>query len=62
VFANLETDGFGFDPEVLYRARRQGVKIAEVPVVWRNSAPTKVSAIRSSLDMLKHVIGLRLRG
>jgi len=47
---------------VLYRARKQGVKIAEVPVVWRNSAPTKVSPVRSSLDMLKHVIRLRLRG
>jgi dolichyl-phosphate beta-glucosyltransferase len=59
VFAELITDGFGFDPEVLYRARKQGVKIAEVPVVWRNSAPTKVSAIRSSLDMLKHVVRVR---
>ena len=62
VFENLVTDGFAYDPEVLYRARKQGVKIAEVPVVWRNSAPTKVSPIRSSLDMLKHVIRLRLRG
>jgi dolichyl-phosphate beta-glucosyltransferase len=62
VFAGLVTDGFGFDPEVLYRARKQGVKIAEVPVVWRNSAPTKVSPVRSSVDMLKHVIRLRLRG
>ena len=59
VFADLITDGFGFEPEVLYRARKQGVRIVEVPVVWRNSAPTKVSAVRSSLDMLKHVIRLR---
>ena len=59
VFADLITDGFGYDPEVLYRARKQGVTIAEVPVVWRNSAPTKVSAVRSSLDMLKHVVRLR---
>jgi dolichyl-phosphate beta-glucosyltransferase len=62
VFAGLVTDGFGYDPEVLYRARKQGVKIAEVPVVWRNSAPTKVSPINSSLDMLKHVIRIRFRG
>jgi dolichyl-phosphate beta-glucosyltransferase len=59
VFAHLITDGFGYDPEVLYRARKQGVKIAEVPVVWRNSSPTKVSAVRSSLDMLRHVVRLR---
>ena len=62
VFAGLTTDGFGYDPEVLFRARKQGVKIVEVPVVWRNSAPTKVSAVSSSLDMLRHVIRVRLRG
>ncbi len=61
VFAGLITDGFGYDPEVLYRARKQGIKIAEVPVVWRNSAPTKVSAVRSSLDMLRHVFRIRFR-
>lgn len=62
VFATLSTDGFGYDPEVLYRARKKGVQIVEVPVVWRNSAPTKVSAIRSSLDMFKHVLRVRFKG
>ena len=62
VFATLSTDGFGYDPEVLYRARKKGVGIVEVPVVWRNSAPTKVSAIRSSLDMFKHVLRVRFKG
>lgn len=60
-FAGLITDGFGYDPEVLYRAKKRGVKIAEVPVVWRNSSPTKVSAVRSSIDMLKHVFRIRFR-
>jgi Glycosyltransferases involved in cell wall biogenesis len=61
VFASLTTDGFGYDPEVLYLAKRRGVRIAEVPVVWRNSAPTKVMAIRSSLDMFKHVVRVRFK-
>jgi dolichyl-phosphate beta-glucosyltransferase len=61
VFAALTTDGFGYDPEVLYLAKRRGVRIAEVPVVWRNSAPTKVMAIRSSLDMFKHVVRVRFK-
>jgi dolichyl-phosphate beta-glucosyltransferase len=61
VFAGLTTDGFGYDPEVLYRAKKRGVRIAEVPVVWRNSAPTKVSPIKSSIDMFKHVVRVRLR-
>jgi len=62
VFEGLSTDGFGYDPEVLYRARKGGFKIVEVPVVWRNSAPTKVSPVRSSLDMLRHVIRVRFSG
>jgi dolichyl-phosphate beta-glucosyltransferase len=60
-FARLTTDGFGYDPEVLYLAKRRGVRIAEIPVVWRNSAPTKVSPIRSSLDMFRHVLRIRFR-
>jgi dolichyl-phosphate beta-glucosyltransferase len=60
-FAALTTDGFGYDPEVLYRAKKRGVRIAEVPVVWRNSAPTKVSPIKSSLDMFRHVVRIRFR-
>jgi dolichyl-phosphate beta-glucosyltransferase len=42
LFAELETDGFAFDVEVLHRARRQGLRVAEVPVRWSHSAPTKV--------------------
>jgi dolichyl-phosphate beta-glucosyltransferase len=61
-FGRLTTDGFGYDPEVLYRAKKRGVKIAEVPVVWRNSAPTKVSPLKSSIDMFKHVVRVRFRG
>jgi dolichyl-phosphate beta-glucosyltransferase len=61
-FAGLTSERFGYDPEVLYRAKKQGAKIAEVPVVWRNSAPTKVSPIGSSLDMLKDVLKVRFKG
>src|SRR5487761_439064 len=60
-FAGLTTDGFGYDPEVLYLAKRKGVKIAEVPVVWRHSAPTTVLPIRSSIDMFKHVVRVRFK-
>jgi dolichyl-phosphate beta-glucosyltransferase len=61
VFAGLTTDGFAYDPEVLYLAKKRGVKIAEVPVIWRNSTPTKVMPIKSSFDMFKHVVKVRIR-
>jgi dolichyl-phosphate beta-glucosyltransferase len=41
-FAACRLDGFSFDVEVLYVARRMGRRIAELPVVWRNDAATRV--------------------
>ena len=61
IFAELKTNGFGYDPEALYRAKQRGEKIAEVPVVWRHSAPTKVAPLRHSLDMFRDVLRTRFR-
>jgi dolichyl-phosphate beta-glucosyltransferase len=42
VFAAARLDGFSFDVEALFIARRLGYRIAELPVVWRNDAATHV--------------------
>ena len=42
-FSACRLDGFSFDVEALYAARRRGLRIAEVPVVWRNDAASRVS-------------------
>jgi dolichyl-phosphate beta-glucosyltransferase len=41
-FGATRLDGFSFDVEALYVARRHGLRIAEVPVVWRNDTATRV--------------------
>jgi dolichyl-phosphate beta-glucosyltransferase len=41
-FAACRLDGFSFDVEALYVARRRGLRIAELPVTWRNDAATRV--------------------
>ena len=56
VFSASRLDGFSFDVEVLFLARRKGYRIAEVPVIWRNDAATRVSLLRGFLafpDLLR---------
>jgi hypothetical protein len=43
VFSRQQLDGFGFDVEVLFIARKLGRKMLEVPVRWDNVEGTKVS-------------------
>lgn len=42
VFEKQTIEGFGFDVEILYIARKYGFEAREVPVVWRNAAGSKV--------------------
>ncbi len=43
VFAACRLDGFAFDVEALFLARRAGYRVAELPVIWRNDAASRVS-------------------
>lgn len=48
-FSSALLDGFCFDVEVLFIVKRRGRRIAEIPVVWRNDAATRVSTIQGGL-------------
>ncbi len=56
LFRAARIEGFAYDVEILYLARKAGVGVIEIPVVWRDSAGSKVNAIVDSLDMLKDVL------
>jgi len=51
VFQKLTTFGFGFDPELLYLAKRQGLKIREAPVRWSHAEGSKVKFLRDGVRM-----------
>ena len=53
-------DRFAFDVEVLFRARRLGLEIAEVPVQWRHVAESRVRPLHDPLTMLGDVLRSRL--
>lgn len=60
VFPPLQTRGFGFDVEVLYRARAAGYKILEVPTRWINSPRTTVRPLLG-LKAFVEVVAIPLR-
>jgi dolichyl-phosphate beta-glucosyltransferase len=60
-FEPLRTMRFGFDAEVLVRAKAHGWKIAEVPVRWRHVEASRVNSLRDSSRMLYDLLRLRLR-
>jgi dolichyl-phosphate beta-glucosyltransferase len=59
LFSRARIDRFAYDVEILYLARRDGLAIAEVPVLWFNSPESKVSVVRDSLRMLRDLARIR---
>jgi dolichyl-phosphate beta-glucosyltransferase len=60
VFAEMKLDGnVAFDVEVLYRARRHGYRIAEIPVRWYDSIPSRISPLRHSAEALVDIAKIR---
>jgi glycosyltransferase involved in cell wall biosynthesis len=45
IFSRQKLDGFGFDVEDLFIARKLGLRVVEVPVVWNNVEGTKVGPL-----------------
>jgi len=61
LFESLSTDGFGFDVEILLRARAAGCRVVEVPVNWTDQAGSKVGVLRHGPGMLWQILVARRR-
>ena len=61
VFEKMTIDGFSFDVEMLYIAKKQGLKIKEVGVDWYNDNASKVSLIKDSIHMFTDLIKIKIK-
>jgi len=59
LFRGARVDRFAWDVEILYLARRRGIAIAEVPVLWFNSPESKVRVVRDAIQTLWDVAWIR---
>jgi glycosyltransferase involved in cell wall biosynthesis len=62
IFGRQRLDGFGFDVEVLYLARRLGYPIRVVPLHWEHKENSRVAPLRDTLAMLTDVLRVRFNG
>ena len=59
IFGRQVIDGFGFDVEVLYIARKMRLGITEVPISWYYSPSSRVDPVRDTIRMVRDVLEVR---
>jgi len=59
VFGRARLDGFAFDAEVLFLARRLGLAVSEVPVRAEERDGSKVQLVVDALGMVRDVLRVR---
>lgn len=60
LFHCMRTERFAFDVELLYQARRLGLRVAEVPIHWRDVAGSAVRPFADPMSMVWDVFRMRL--
>jgi glycosyltransferase involved in cell wall biosynthesis len=61
ILQRAKTDGFGFDVELLYLARKANLRLREIPVRWNHYEGSKMRLVRDTANMLQEIATLRLR-
>jgi glycosyltransferase involved in cell wall biosynthesis len=59
LFSRSAMEGWGFDVELLYLARRRGYRIVEVPVHWTYGQHSRVHPLRDSWRMTRDLLQVR---
>jgi glycosyltransferase involved in cell wall biosynthesis len=60
IFRQQTLNGWSFDIEILYLARKKRMSIKEIPVQWYFDADSKVSAVRDALRMIGDIFRIHL--
>jgi glycosyltransferase involved in cell wall biosynthesis len=59
IFPLQKIERWGFDPEILFLARRAGLQVEEVPVLWAHSEGTRLHPFRDGFRMFLEVLRIR---
>ena len=59
LFPLQRSQGFGFDVEILFLARKMGMRIVEVPIDWYYHGGSKIRPLRDGFLMSKDILSVR---
>jgi hypothetical protein len=59
IFPLQKIERWGFDPEILFLARKMGFKVKEVPVLWGHSGGTRINPLVDGFRMLTEMLRIR---
>ncbi len=62
VFPLQRIDGWGFDVEVLYIARRKGLRLVEIPIHWHYQTDSRVRPLQDTINMVRELLKIRRMG
>jgi len=62
IFTRQQIEGWGFDPEILFIARKYALKLSEVAVEWANDDRSKINPIVDGIKMFCELLTIRYYG
>lgn len=62
IFPLAQIDGWGFDVELLYIARRKGMRLIEVPIHWYYQSDSRIRPGADTINMVRELLKIRRNG
>ena len=59
IFPLQKIERWGFDPEILFLARKMGYKVEEVPVLWGHSGGARINPVIDGARMFQEMLRVR---
>jgi len=59
LFPEQRIERWGFDPELLFLAKRFGFTVSEIPVAWAHRAGTRINPVRDGIRMVGEMLVVR---
>lgn len=60
IFSKMRVNRWSFDPEMLFLAKKHGLRVKEFPVKWSNNDQSKVNVALDALRSFSEVLMIRI--